>query len=206
MILLMKLAAFGSILLALMSAYPGVLNDVASVAILFCPIWIPAVSFVGWMVLLKNARAAQKPVKPELLADGEIGGGKSSVSHRRWFVVSIAILIVNFVLILSGIPTKVAFVLSRPAFQRHTATAPVAEYDGEAVGRLFGVYYVDLYAADPRGGVYFRTHAGADGIGPDTMSYGFVYRPNPKGTPFGNSGCRYSHVVGDWYCFSASND
>ncbi len=38
------------------------------------------------------------------------------------------------------------------------------------------------------------------------MSYGFVYRPNPEGTPFGNAGYRYSYVVGDWYCFSASND
>jgi hypothetical protein len=158
------------------------------------------------MALSKDARATQKAVKPELLADGEIGGGKSPVSHQRWFMVSIAILIVNSVLILSGIPRKLAFILSRPAFQRYAATAPVYEYDGEAAGRLFGVYYVDLYAADPRGGVYFRTHAGPDGIGPDTMSYGFVYRPNPKGTPFGNSGYRYSHVVGDWYCFSASND
>ena len=203
---MLKLAAFGSIVLALLSAYPGVLNDFASIAIPFCPIWIPAVCFVGWMVFLKNARAVRKAAKPVVLAGGEIDSAKSPVSHRRWFIVSMAILIVNFVLILSGIPRKLAFVLSRPAFQRYADTTPVSEYDGEAVGRLFGVYYVDLYAADLRGGVYFRTHAGPDGIGPDTMSYGFVYRPNPKGTPFGNSGYRYSHVVGDWYCFSASND
>jgi hypothetical protein len=45
-----------------------------------------------------------------------------------------------------------------------------------------------------------------DGIGPDTMSYGFAFKPNPEGTPFGRSGYSYSHVVGDWYVFSASND
>ncbi len=74
------------------------------------------------------------------------------------------------------------------------------------MGRWLGVYYVDRYAADPRGGVYFRTHAGPDGIGPDTMSYGFAYKPNPKGTPFGRAGYHLSHVTGNWYVFSASND
>jgi hypothetical protein len=115
-------------------------------------------------------------------------------------------LIVSFALILTGSPRRIAFRISGPAFQRHVATAPASAYEGKGLGLWLGVYYVDRYAADPRGGVYFRTHAGADGIGPDTMSYGFAFRPNPKGTPFGRAGYRYSHVVGDWYSFSASND
>jgi hypothetical protein len=74
------------------------------------------------------------------------------------------------------------------------------------LGQRLGVYSVDRYAADPRGGIYFRTHAGPDGIGPDTMSYGFAFWPNREGTPFGKAGYGLSHMVGDWYCFSASND
>jgi hypothetical protein len=96
--------------------------------------------------------------------------------------------------------------VSRPAFQQYASTAPASGYRDKVLGRLLGFYYVDRYGADPRGGVYFRTHSGADGIGPDTMSYGFAFRPNTEGTPFGRAGYCYSHVVGNWYVFSASND
>ncbi len=51
-----------------------------------------------------------------------------------------------------------------------------------------------------------RTYAGPDGIGPDTMSYGFAFRPNREGTPFGKAGYHLSPMIGDWYCFSASNN
>lgn len=198
---LLNLVAIGSIRLTLMSAYPGVLNNLVFIAILFYLMVIG-----GWIMLLMNARAAKKAVEPGLLADDEIGGGKTPVPCFRWIIVAIAILILSFVLILNGIPSRVAFVLSRPAFQRQAAMAPATEYQGEALGRLLGFYFVDRYAADPRGGLYFRTHTGPDGFGPDTMNYGFAYRPNPKGTPFGNAEYCYSHVVGDWYVFSASND
>jgi hypothetical protein len=198
---LVKFAAPISIPLAVLSAYPGVLNDFAVVAILLYLIVIG-----GWIVVLMNARAPEREIKPELRTDDEIGGGKSPVPNRRWFKVAIATLILSVVLMMNGIPRRVAFALSRPAFQQHAAKAPVSEYNGEGLGRRLGVYYVDRYAADPRGGVYFRTHSGADGIGPDTMSYGFACRPNREGTPFGNAAYRYAHVVGDWYEFSASND
>ncbi len=202
----LRLAALGSGVLLFMSVYPGVLADLFFIAELFSFLWVPALGIV--LFIVRQARVAdKKSVETNLDPIGdEIVGDKKRIPHRRWSIFSPAVVVLSLVLILSGIPRRVAFVLSRPAFQRLAATAPVSGYDAEAVGHLVGVYYVDLYGADPRGGVYFRTHAGPDGIGPDTMSYGFVYRPNPKGTPFGNSGYRYSHVVGDWYCFSASND
>ncbi len=201
MTFLLKLAAPISVLFGLLSAYPGVLNDFAVVAILLYLVVIG-----GWIVLLVNARAAEKEIKPELRTDDDIDCEKSPVPHRRWFIVAITTLILSVVLMMNGIPRRVAFALSRPAFQQRAATAPVSEYNGEGLGRRLGVYHVDRYAADPRGGVYFRTYAGADGIGPDTMSYGFACRPNREGTPFGNAAYRYAHVVGDWYEFSASND
>ena len=151
--------------------------------------------------------AAKKPLEPDLDLSGEdIGGGKLSVPHGRPILISMFVVIVSLVLVVTGLPMRAGFLLSRPAFRRHVVTAPASEYEGEALGRFLGIYYVNRFAADPRGGVYLRTHAGADGIGPDTMSYGFAYKPNPKGTPFGNSHYGLSHIVGDWYFFSASND
>jgi hypothetical protein len=201
MILVLKIAAFGSILLALMSAWPGVLNDLAIMALFFYVMTIG-----GWIVLLMNARAAKNAAEPGLVTDDEVGGGKPPVSQRRWLIGCIVILIISFVVILNGIPMQVAFVLSRPAFQRYAAMATVSEHNSEPLERWLGVYFVDRYAADAGGGIYFRTHAGADGIGPDTMSYGFAFRPNPKWTPFGSAGYRDTKVAGDWYVFSASND
>ncbi len=208
MTLLLKLAAAGSLVLVVLSVYPGVLVDILFLGVLLFPLWVPALVIGGLILLVVQTRSAgKKPVAPDLdpIAD-DIGVGKAPVHPRRWIILSPAIVAMSLVLILNGVLRRVAFVLSRPAFQRHIAPAPADEYEGEPLGRLLGVYYVDRYAADPRGGVYFRTHAGPDGIGPDTMSYGFVYRPNREGSPFGRAGYQLSHMVGDWYCFSASND
>jgi hypothetical protein len=38
------------------------------------------------------------------------------------------------------------------------------------------------------------------------MSYGFAFRPNLKGAPFGNAGYRTRHLFGDWYVFAVSDD
>ncbi|WP_139228486.1 hypothetical protein [Planctomicrobium piriforme] len=62
------------------------------------------------------------------------------------------------------------------------------------------------YATDPRGGVSFRTHTSPDGIGPDTMSYGFAYHPNGEGTPFGAAGYQVRRLQNGWYWFMTSND
>ena len=74
------------------------------------------------------------------------------------------------------------------------------------MNQRLGIYLVDEYAADPRGGVYFRVYSGTDGIGPDQMSYGFAYKPNRKGTPFGAARHRLFRLGNDWYWFRASDD
>jgi hypothetical protein len=197
---LLKTAAVGSIILALMSAWPGVLDDLGILAIFFY-----LMTMGGWIVLLLSARSIKKTTEPGLVADDEIGAGKLP-ERRRWSISCIVILILSFVLIRTGVPMRVAFLLSRPSFERYAAMATASEHNSEPLERWLGVYFVDRYAADAGGGVYFRSHAGADGIGPDTMSYGFAFRPNPNWTPFGSARYRFAQVAGDWFVFSASND
>ena len=66
------------------------------------------------------------------------------------------------------------------------------------------MYYVDRFAADLRGGLYFRTRSSPDGFYTYRMTYGFCYRPNREGSPFGDGKYALAHVVGDWYAFQAS--
>lgn len=202
-----KLAVFGSVALVLLSVYPGVLVDLLVMGALLWPFGIPALILGALVVQSLRARPAKvAPPDAELRADDEFARPRGDARRRRWISFAPALVALCFALVLTGTPRRVAFLLSRPAFRRHVARAPADDYEGERLGRLLGLYHVDRYAADPRGGVYFRTHAGLDGIGPDTMSYGFAYRPNPKGSPFGNARYRRTPLAGDWYSFSASDD
>jgi hypothetical protein len=111
-----------------------------------------------------------------------------------------------FVLLALNVPRRLAFAASRPAFERLRLRLSASQHYPVTINARAGVYRVDEYAADPRGGVYFRTHSGMDGIGPDRMSYGFCYAPNAKGSPFGAAYYDLEHMGGGWYCFSTSND
>jgi hypothetical protein len=208
MTILMRLAAAGSLVLLGLSVYPGVLPDLLFIVALFSPLWFPALVIGGLIFLVVQSRSTKRPpIKPDLdLIGDEVGGGKETVHPRLRITTAPAIIAASLILVWFGVPRRVAFLLSRPAFERLVATASANGYEGEPLGRRLGLYDVDRYAADPRGGVYIRTHAGPDGIGPDTMSYGFAFRPNREGTPFGKTGYGLSRMVGDWYCFSASND
>lgn len=202
----LKLAALGSVILLGLSVYPGVWVDLLLISILLFPQWLPALCIGGLVVLFLRTRSARKkPLELDLdLGGEEIGSGKLPTPRRRPLLISSSVTILSLILIVFGIPRRAAFLISRPAFETYVTTAPAS--DAKPLGRWLGLYYVDRYGADARGGVYFRTHAGPDGIGPDTMCYGFAYQPNPKGTPFGNSHYGLFHMVGEWYVFSASND
>ena len=208
MALLLKFFAFGSVALLVLSIYPGVLSDVIFLGILLFPLWLPALGIGGLILLLvQDRRAGKEPAEPDLDLSDEVPSiGKEPISRRQGIISAPAIVVLSLALILVGIPRRVAFLLSRPAFQRYVSMAPACEYRGVVLGRLLGFYYIDRYGTDPRGGAYFRTHTGPDGIGPDQMSYGFAFRPNREGTPFGNAHYRCTRMVGDWYVFSASND
>lgn len=65
---------------------------------------------------------------------------------------------------------------------------------------------MDRYGTDGRGGVYFRTATGPDGIGPDRLSFGFAFRPNAEGSLFGDARYELGHLFGEWYWFAVSDD
>jgi len=104
------------------------------------------------------------------------------------------------------VPRRMAFAVSRASFESIVPSARPSEYQGTLLNRRLGIYLVDEYAADSRGGVYFRVYRGSDGLGPDRISYGFAYKPNASGTPFGAAGCQLFRLGNDWYWFRASDD
>jgi hypothetical protein len=201
-----KLVCLGSLMLILLSIYPGVLVDAIVLGLLSAPLWLSALGLVCAVGLAVQSRARKKAVRPDAAWLPEDVGGVRARGGRWWWALAPLSVALSFALVLSGLPVRAAFSLSLPAFRRHVATAPISEYEGEELGRLLGLYHVDRHATDPRGGTYFRTHSGSVGIGPDTMSYGFAHRPNEEGSPFGNSKYNLSHMAGDWHRFSASND
>lgn len=124
----------------------------------------------------------------------------------REAVTILVVVVLTLALLVFYVPRRVAFLLSRSSFEKMVQSAPESGYGGTKINARLGLYRVDEYAADPRGGVFFRVYSGRDGIGPDTMSYGFAHRPNRQGTPFGAAHYALSHVIGDWYWFRASDD
>jgi hypothetical protein len=125
-----------------------------------------------------------------------------------WMRVAVVfvLLIGTYVLLKFYVPRRIAFAASRAAFEQMVPPATPSDFGGTALNRRLGIYPVDEYAADPRGGVYFRVHKGRDGIGPDVMSYGFAYKPNRQGTPFGAAHYRVFRLGDDWCWFRASDD
>lgn len=197
--------------LLVLSIYPGVLADITFLALLSSPIWMTALFVGGFLSLfyregLRTGKVKEAPDK-SLSDDAIIEAGPAPAAFRRG-LASVTAVALTILLLRAQVPRRVAFHSSRPAFDRLAASAPVvrSRFPVGEFARRVGVYQVDRRAADARGGVYFRTHTGPDGIGPDTMSYGFAYRPNFEGTPFGKSGYRLTRVSGDWYVFEASDD
>jgi hypothetical protein len=170
------------------SVYPGVLNDLLFKGILLLFLIVPVVGLVSLIVLAYMVQLR--------------GVGAPWMRMAAWF----ALLLGTCVLLKFYVPRRIAFAASRASFEQMVAHATPSDYQGTALNRRLGVYTVDEYAADPRGGVYFRVYQGRDGIGPDVMSYGFVHKPNRQGTPFGAAHYQVFRLGNDWYWFHASDD
>lgn len=183
------LGGFGLLTLAVWS---GMVEDVVFGFPFFCA-WQPLLGC--WFLLLVGLAFFDLATRPEPAA-----------RRRRWGVRSAGIMFGTLGLLWLHIPQRVAFAFCFTDLKGLVGDAPADEFRGEELGRRVGPYRVDRYAADKRGGVFFRTAIGPDGIGPDQMSYGFAFRPNGRGTPFGNAHCRHCHLFGNWYVFAASDD
>jgi hypothetical protein len=190
--LLAALTAAISLGFLALDACPGAMAF-AMLAPITCCVSLPALGFVAmvWSSLAAwvAVRQAGKGVRLSPTVAGCVA----------WMLLCCA-------LALFGVPRLAAFSYSRAEFESLAANAPVGE-GPVPLNRWVGCFYVDRYAADASGAVYFRTASHADGLGPDTMSYGFALRPNAReGTPFGWSSYRQSRLTGDWYSFGVSDD
>jgi hypothetical protein len=184
------LACAASVAAVLLSIYPGMLRDLMFVLMLTSIIWLPLAAVLGivWLVLMVRSKAR--------------------LIDWPWVRYGLAAVVLGsaFVLVLYYVPRRLAFMASLAQFQALVAQAPVQEYGGTALNQRLGVFMVEDYAADQRGGVYFRVYQGGDGIGPDVMSYGFTYQPNRAGTPYGASSYSLYRLGSGWYWFHASDD
>jgi hypothetical protein len=133
----------------------------------------------------------------------EVGRGKGS-RWREEVGFAVIVLVVTCVLFVMNVPMRLAFLASRSAFESKLAERINEDpYPMRTQARRLGIYPVDCTSAHPQGGVYFRTNWQASG--PDTLSFGFAYKPNPNGSPFGRHYSQ-SHLIGDWYVFSDDDD
>lgn len=182
------LSVLCSVAILTLSVWPGGLNDLTLLAVLTSCLWMPVlIVIVGWMVW-RNRQQSQNG----LLLFYE------AVAVPVAVILTVSLLVFN-------LPMRLSFFCHRSAFERALEQVPTAERGIPAKLRL-GIYQIDEYATDPRGGIYFRTAVGSDGFGPDQMSYGFVKDPNRSGTPFGRAKYRVHGLVHGWYLFAASDD
>jgi hypothetical protein len=189
---------FICVAILIISIYPGALNSfffpVMLVSIVCVPIFaVLAILFWGLRTLerrdLKSIRLPWQTFVP-------------------WREVAIiaGIVLVCYVLLKFYIPRRLAFMTSRSAFEQVRVQLPVSAKRKITLNRKLGLYEVDEYAIDSRGGVYFRVFWGGDGLSPDVISYGFVYQPNREGSPFGAADYQIFYLYGDWYGFRVSDD
>ncbi len=170
----------------LVGIIPGVLHDLLFMAFVAGFVMAPLVGIAGLFVLV-----------------GLIRKGKIRRAHLSAALVLI-LLFGTYVSLRFYVPRRIAFAASRSAFEQllpKTASSGVV-----SLHRRVGYFPVESFASDPRGGVYFRVYSGMDGFGPDVMSYGIVYKPNPSGSPYGNAEYRVFPLDKDWFWFRVSDD
>jgi hypothetical protein len=171
-----------------LSVYPGVLNELLIVGILFSILAAPILAASGgiaFVYLRRTGRLSQLTVLP------------------RHAAISLAILVVSYGLLRYYVPRRVAFALSQSSFQAYL-DGSVENGTSVTLKTRVGLYFVDEYVTDPRGGTYFRVNSATDG--PDVTSYGFCYCPNSTGTPFGAADYRTFRLGNGWYWFRVSDD
>ena len=135
----------------------------------------------------------------------EITGQSKGAPRRRWGQNAALLVTASLISVGFHLPKRIAFGAVDRQFASLLTEAPSAGSSYVALDREIGLYRVNAVGRDPRGGVFFRTHRGPAGLF-DEMSYGFAWRPNEQGSPFGSAAYNWRPLFGDWYVFAASND
>ena len=172
-----------------LSVYPGVLNDILFFALVLSVLASPIIVIVGLITLWLLERR---------------GSLWQVAIPRKQVGIALLMLLATFVLLIANVPRRIAFMASRSAFQTVVDKTPSPVGRDTLLNRRLGIYMVDEYEGDARGGTYFRVYSSPDSI--DTISFGFCYRPNSEGSPFGASGYRTFRLGDGWYWFRANND
>lgn len=176
---------------------PGRLASVFFGVFFLCLLASPVLLVVGVVFLARLFSRGRRPFAPTAWLRG-LGFTWQKVA--LW----VLLLVGAYGLVRLGVPVRTGFALSRSSFEALVDDAPTGGYGGVDRKRFVGVYHVDAYGADPRGGVFFRVHSSSFLI--DTDSYGFAYLPNFEGTPFGSAGYRTWKLAPGWYGFSVNDD
>jgi hypothetical protein len=152
--------------------------------------------FLGWLLALVVFTLRDLAPHPPLQA-----------GRPRWGLRSAGVVSVVLALFWFHVPLRAAFSIYQGELRELAdAVAALDHNESMKLNKQVGPYSIDRVEADKRGGVFFRTDVGPDGIGPDQMSYGFAFQPNKKGTPFGNARYEAWPLVGEWYVFAVSDD
>ncbi|QDU86898.1 hypothetical protein Pla175_02520 [Pirellulimonas nuda] len=189
----------GSLLALWASAYPGVLGDFGSQCVVFCLVRWPQVVLLLLLLLISP------------LLFWNILRKVFNTSRCGWLDFWLACTIPGVIALawltaLTGTPKRLGFEYSRDAFDAQVAEARPSERP-LALNKRLGIYQVDEWATDPRGGTYFRVNSGWDGaFGINFVSYGLVKDPNNKGTPFGAASYKLTPIDAGWHWFQASSD
>jgi hypothetical protein len=127
--------------------------------------------------------------------------------RRKSALIVLLCLAATPALLLTSTPRWLAFHQHQHQFEALLVQPPPA--GNRAVVPLnadLNVYWIDHWGTDARGGTYFRTLSGRVDGRADRRSFGFAYRPNPDGSPFGNERYELRHLTGDWYSFAATDE
>jgi hypothetical protein len=117
---------------------------------------------------------------------------------RAHAVVVLANIILTPYLVETRTVQAMVFERKRAQFERLVLQAPAADRHAPVLlAADFGIFVVDRWGTDDRGGVYFRS------VETLHTSYGYAYRPNAQGSPFGDVGYELHPLAGDWYAFAA---
>lgn len=200
---LAALSVTGSVLVVALSIYPGALSQ----ALLFIvPLGMCAAFPIGLALAGALLVALGRALSPH---QGSSPGPNPDAKRAcPWLALALLTPTAALALLALHIPLRIAFLTARPGLARLASAPPppvFGERDRRKLYRWCGVYRVDEFGVDDRGGVYFRVDSSAHGS-VARMSYGFAHKPSPTGSPYGTAGYRLIPLGGDWFYFRAWDD